>query len=91
MLLINKGRGEAYIINLTHEQMNASFKDIFTNYDKGSNLTTAENLAVCMKKNNYEFIFESKHYGFYAIPPDQIPFVDSLPNRHKLIGIGRTL
>ena len=91
MLVINKAKGEAYIIKFTSEQLAASFKDVFREYDKGSNKATAENLSVFMKKNHCSFIFESKRYGFYATPPDEIPFVDNFKNKDKLIGIGRKL
>ena len=91
MLVLNKAKGEAYIVKFTFEQLAASFKDVFRECDKGNNKATAENLSVYMKKNNCSFIFENKNYGFYATPPDNIPFVDNFKNKDKLIGIGRKL
>ena len=91
MIALNEAKGELFFINLTPEQIAASFKDVFREYDKGNNYMTAENLSVFMKKNRYSFIFENKHLGFYVVPPDEVPHTDGLPNKDKLIGVGRKL
>jgi hypothetical protein len=97
MLKQNEVTGEIFMIDLSLEQIMASFKHPFRPYDKGNKKQASQELKEYMERKKLSFVYCNNHSGtFYKIPASAFHIIKEdtsglYTEKDSLVGIGRNL